>query len=59
MPELYEMSKDIGEKNNVAGEKPEMVDKLNKAWDDWNTTLPPAFVPPKPAPPKSNPAKPN
>ena len=59
MPELYEMSKDRGEKNNVAGEKPEMVDKLNKAWDDWNTTLPPAFVPPKPAPPKSNPAKPN
>jgi arylsulfatase A-like enzyme len=59
MPELYEMSKDIGEKNNVAGEKPEVVDTLNKAWDKWNATLPPAYVPPKPAPPKSNPAKPN
>ena len=59
MPELYEMSKDIGEKNSVAGEKPEIVDTLNKAWDKWNATLPPAYVPPKPAPPKSNPAKPN
>ena len=57
-PELYELSKDRGEQINVAGEKPEMVDELNKAWDDWNATLPPAFVPPKPAPPKSNPAKP-
>jgi arylsulfatase A-like enzyme len=59
MPELYEMSKDIGEKNNVAGEKPEIVDTLNKAWDKWNATLPPAYVTPKPAPPKTNPAKPN
>jgi len=53
-PELYELGKDIGEKNNVAGEQPEMSDRLNKAWDEWNATLPPAYVPPKPAPAKPN-----
>jgi len=25
-----------------------MVDKLNKAWDIWNATLPPAYIPVKP-----------
>ena len=47
-PELYELSKDIGEQKNVAGDKPEMVDELNKAWNNWNVTLPPSFVPVKP-----------
>lgn len=47
-PELYELSQDIGEQKNVAGEKPEMVDELNKAWDIWNATLPPAYIPVKP-----------
>jgi hypothetical protein len=45
---LYELSQDIGEKKNLAGQKPEMVDKLNKAWDIWNATLPPAYIPVKP-----------
>jgi len=53
-PELYELSKDPAEQNNLATEKPQMVDQLNKAWDDWNATLPPAFVPPKPSPAKPN-----
>jgi len=51
-PELYELSKDLAEQNNLAGEKPEMLDELNKAWDTWNATLPPAYVPPKPGPVK-------
>lgn len=46
-PELYDLGKDIGETNNIAGEKPEVVDALNKAWSDWNATLPPALVPGK------------
>jgi len=51
-PELYELNKDRGEGNNVAGEKPEMVDQLNKSWEAWNATLPPAFVPAAPNPVK-------
>ena len=58
-PELYELSKDIGELNNVAGDKPEMLDSMTKEWDKWNATHPPAYVPPKPAPPMPAPAKPN
>jgi arylsulfatase A-like enzyme len=58
-PELYELGKDPGEQTNVAGDKPEMLNQLNQAWDAWNAKLPPAFVPPKPAPPKPQPAKPN
>lgn len=57
-PELYELGKDIGETKSVAGEKSEIVDELNKAWDRWNAKLPPAYVPPKPGPAKSAPAKP-
>ena len=57
-PELYELNRDLGERKNVAGEKPELVDQLNKAWDLWNATLPPAYVPPKPSPVKPSPLKP-
>ena len=42
-PELYEISKDTGEKNNVVAEHPEKVEQLNKLWDEWNATLPPAL----------------
>ena len=56
-PELYELSKDLGEQTNVAGENPEMLDQLNKAWDIWNSTLPPAFVPAKASPAKPNETK--
>ena len=51
-PELYNLSKDIGEKINIAREHPEMLDALNKAWDEWNATLPTAYVDPKPVPDK-------
>ena len=51
-PELYNLSKDIGEKINIAREHPEMLDALNKAWDEWNATLPKAYVDPKPVPDK-------
>jgi arylsulfatase A-like enzyme len=53
-PELYELGKDLAETNNVAGEQPERVEALNKAWDAWNAALPPAYVPPKPSPAKPN-----
>jgi phosphoglycerol transferase MdoB-like AlkP superfamily enzyme len=47
-PGVLPAGKDIREKNNVAGEQPEMLDALNKEWDQWNATLPPAYVPVKP-----------
>jgi len=56
-PELYELSKDLGEQKSVAGENPELLDQLNKAWDTWNSTLPPAFVPAKASPAKPNETK--
>lgn len=43
-PELYDLNRDIEEKKNLAGDKPEMVEELNKAWDSWNATLPPAIL---------------
>jgi len=48
-PELYELGKDPAEQNDLASQRPDMVADLNKAWDAWNATMPPAFVPPKPA----------
>lgn len=59
MPELYDLSQDPGEQKNLAGDKPELIERLDKAWNAWNATLPPAFVPPKPAPQKPSPVKPN
>ena len=63
-PELFDLGNDPGEQKNLAGDKPDMVIELDKAWNTWNATLPPAFVPPrlappKPAPPKPQPAQPD
>ena len=58
-PELYDLSKDLAEQKNLAGDKPELVAELDKAWSAWNASMPPAFVPPKPAPPKPTPVKPD
>ncbi len=34
--QLYDLSTDIGETENLAAEKPELVAELSKAWDEWN-----------------------
>ena len=34
--QLYDLATDIGEKNDLAATKPEMVAELSKAWDKWN-----------------------
>ena len=39
--QLFNLADDIGEKRDLAGKKPELVEKLNKAWLDWSATFPP------------------
>lgn len=34
--QLYDLSKDIGEKENVAGAHPDVVADMSKAWEKWN-----------------------
>lgn len=38
-PELYDLSKDIGEQNNLAGSHSEKVASLLKAYEPWNAGL--------------------
>jgi len=45
--ELYNLAKDIGEKENLAGKEPEKFKQLAAAWDQWNAGL----VDPKWGPP--------
>jgi arylsulfatase A-like enzyme len=35
-PQLYHLEKDIGEKNNLADQEPEMMQSLQYLWDSWN-----------------------
>jgi arylsulfatase A-like enzyme len=35
--QLYDLSKDIGEKNDLAASHPQLVAELSAAWDAWNT----------------------
>ncbi|MDG2224603.1 MAG: sulfatase-like hydrolase/transferase [Rubripirellula sp.] len=50
-PELYDLSKDRGETNNLAGEFPDQVERLTKVLLAWHNTLPPdngaTYVEPK------------
>ena len=39
--QLFNLADDIGEKRDLAGEKPELVEHLHKAWLDWSAKLPP------------------
>lgn len=39
--ELYDLSEDLGQKNNIAEQHPEMVLKMNTFYDDWWTSLQP------------------
>jgi arylsulfatase A-like enzyme len=42
--QLYDLSTDIGETQNLASAKPELVAQLSKAWDDWNAkNMPPQW----------------
>lgn len=43
--QLFNLAEDIGEKHDLAGEKPELRDRLHKAWLDWSATLPPRANP--------------
>ncbi len=52
--QLFNLADDIGEKQDRATEKPELTEKLHKAWLDWSATLPPRA---NPAPPKAGKGK--
>ncbi|MGD9720175.1 MAG: sulfatase [Pirellulales bacterium] len=38
-PRLYDLSRDIGETNDLASAQPEKVKELQGLWDQWNKTL--------------------
>lgn len=40
-PQLYDLSKDIGEKTNLAAAEPVLVKQLTEKWQKWNAQLPP------------------
>ncbi len=49
-PQLFDLNNDIGEAKDIVGEKPDVVARLQKAFDAWNAKLiPPIFESPKPA----------
>ena len=41
--ELYNVQQDPGQSNNVAAEHPDMVERLRAAYEDWWSSLSPAF----------------
>lgn len=49
MPELYNLADDIGEKKNLASEKPELVASLQADYKVWLAEQAPASVPDQPA----------
>ena len=43
-PELYDLAADLGERRDLAGERPGRVAALKAVWDEWNAgNRPPAF----------------
>ena len=36
---LYDLSEDIGEQNDLAAERPEIVERLKSAFDRWNSEM--------------------
>ena len=42
--ELYDISKDPGEKKDVSSEFPEVVDRLSKSYEKWWTSVKPLMV---------------
>ena len=50
-PRLYNLDKDIGEKEDLANAEPERVKELQVIWNRWNETLEePAWKPGPPGP---------
>jgi arylsulfatase A-like enzyme len=42
--QLYDLSKDIGERENLVDKNPQIVAELSRAWDDWNAkNIPPQW----------------
>ncbi len=39
--QLFNLSADIGEQHDLAGEKPELVKELEKSWKEWDSQLAP------------------
>jgi arylsulfatase A-like enzyme len=37
--QLFNLAQDIGEQHDLAGEKPELVQELEKAWKEWDSQL--------------------
>ena len=37
--ELYNLDDDIGERNNLADDKPELVEELNRGWNAWEADV--------------------
>ena len=37
--ELYDLSKDSSEKNNLVAEKPEVLSKMTKIFDTWRKSV--------------------
>jgi hypothetical protein len=57
-PELYDLATDIGETQNIAAEKPQIVAELVTAIDEWEKgTIAPTFQSPKGGAPKKKKAK--
>jgi arylsulfatase A-like enzyme len=50
--QLYDLSKDIGEKTNLAAQKPEVIERLKKMVLDWRKSLPVEHAPFERAPGK-------
>lgn len=36
--QLYDLSKDIGERDDLAKSRPDVVRELASAWEEWNAT---------------------
>ena len=43
--QLFNLADDIGEKRDLADDKPELAERLHKAWLDWSAKLPPRANP--------------
>ena len=47
-PRLYDLSQDLGEKNDLAAQHPDKVAELKAEWDAWNAdNVPAKWTPPK------------
>lgn len=54
--QVFNLVEDLAEKKDVSAEKPEVKERLHKAWLDWSATLPPRANPPEP---KTNEVRPS